>query len=205
VLVAREPAPPPFTPSRRYHHTNMTEPTALSQPHITTADGKRRFACSPVAVLAFIVNNREEILLLSHPDQGGGWQVVNGAMEAGETPLQAALRETYEEAGRGVQVRPLGTVHASAFHYDQNVRYMLSISYLFAYQGGQVQPGDDMAGSEYRWWRLDQIESGEVEIIIPPGGAWLAKRALDLYRLWAHDDGPEQPGFDLTVRGKRKK
>lgn len=43
-----------------------------SQPHITTFDGKRRFACSPVAVLAIIVNEREEILLLSYPERDGG-------------------------------------------------------------------------------------------------------------------------------------
>ncbi len=32
------------------------------QPYITTADGKRKFACSAVAVLVFIVNEEEKIL-----------------------------------------------------------------------------------------------------------------------------------------------
>jgi ADP-ribose pyrophosphatase YjhB (NUDIX family) len=174
------------------------------QPKISTADGRRQFACLPAAVLGIIVNEKEEILLLAHPDLPGGWQVVNGALEAGETPLEGTLRETYEELGSHVQVRPLGTVHVSAFHYDEKVPYMLSIAYLLAYEGGEVQPGDDMEGSQYRWWSLDEIAIGEVELIIPPGEKWLLARAVDLYRVWINEDAAAQPGFDLSIRGKTK-
>lgn len=176
------------------------------QNYITTQDGKRRLACIPAAVLAIIVNEREEVLLLSHPKQHGGWQVINGALEAGETAMQGALRETYEEAGSAIQVRPLGTVHVSTFPYDEKVRYMLSIAFLFAYDGGEIEPGDDMAGSEYRWWSLEELFSKEVDLIIPPGEKWVIKRAIDLYRLWNQGEDPvKQPGFDQSVRGKTKK
>ena len=175
------------------------------QLHITSTDGSRRFACSPVAVLAIIVNESEEILLLSNHKQGGGWQVVNGAMEAGETALEAAIRETYEEVGSRVRVRPLGTVHVSTFHYDESVRYMLSVAYLFAYEGGNIQPGDDMKGSDYEWLGLDEITSGKVNLIIPPGEKWLLSRAVDLYRLWHQKEAAKLPGFDLSIRGKSKK
>ena len=47
-----------------------------------------------LSVLAFVVNEKEEILLLAHPKREGGWEVVNGALEAGETVLEGALRET---------------------------------------------------------------------------------------------------------------
>ena len=176
------------------------------QNYITTLDGKRRLACIPAAVLGIIVNEREEVLLLSHTEQHGGWQVINGAMEAGETVLQAALRETYEEAGSGIRVRPLGTVHVSTFPYDETIRYMLSIAFLFAYDGGEIQPGDDMSGSEYRWWSLKDLSSEEVDLIIPPGEKWVIERAVDLYRLWNQgEDYVKQPGFDQSVRGKTKK
>ena len=59
----------------------------ISKPTISTADGSRQFACSPAAVMGIIINDREEILMLAHPDLGGGWQVMNGALEAGETAL----------------------------------------------------------------------------------------------------------------------
>lgn len=177
---------------------------ANRQLKIKTAEGKRQFARFPAAVLGIIVNEKEEILLLAHPDMPGDWQVVNGALEAGETPLEGTLRETYEEVGSRIRVRPLGTVHVSAFHYDEQVQYMLSIAYLLAYEGGEVQPGDDMAGSQYRWCSLEQINSGEVELIVPPGETWLLARAVDLYRLWINEDLGAQPGFDLSIRGKTK-
>ena len=130
---------------------------------------------------------------------------MNGAMEAGETVLEAVLRETYEEAGSELLVCPLGTVHISAFHYDDRVRFMLSVAYLLAYDGGPVQPGDDMSGSEYRWWSLEELSSPEVELAIPPGEKWLLARAIELYRLWNKQDGALQPGFNLSIRGKKKK
>ena len=164
-----------------------------NQPHILAADGKRRFACSPVGILVFVVNEREEILLLAHPKRKGGWEVINGALEAGETILEGALRETREEAGERLRVRPLGTVHASSFHYDENVKYMLSLGYLMAYEGGPVEPGDDMAGSAYRWWSIDELESKDVHLIVPEGQEWLMARAVELYRLWQERDVELQP------------
>lgn len=42
-----------------------------------------------------------QLLVFDHvPDNGSGVQVVAGGLEAGETPQQAALRESYEETGR---------------------------------------------------------------------------------------------------------
>jgi 8-oxo-dGTP pyrophosphatase MutT (NUDIX family) len=174
------------------------------QTYVRSVNKKRRFVCSPVAVLGFIVNEREEILLLGHPDQAQGWQVVNGAMEAGETPQEAVLRETIEEAGGDIRVRPLGTVHVSSFHYDEKVQFMLSIGYLLAYEGGEIVPGDDMAGSEYRWWSLDEILSDDIKLIIPPDEKWMVKRAVELSRLWWRSEDVREPSFNLTVRGKTK-
>lgn len=163
------------------------------QPYVTTADGRRRLACSPVAILVFIVNEQEEILLLAHPRRGGSWEVVNGALEAWETVVEGALRETREEAGAEVQVRPLGTVHISTFHYDENVQYMLSVGYLMAYEGGRIQPGDDMAGSRYKWWSLDDLADEKVKMLVPLDGKWLLERAVELYRMWIGRERELQP------------
>jgi len=81
---------------------------------------------------------------------------------------------------------------------------MLSVAYLLAFEGGEIQPGDDMEGSEYRWWSLDEMASEDVELIIPPDEIWLLARAVDLYRLWKQEDAADQPGFDLSNRGKSK-
>lgn len=157
-----------------------------SQPFISNIKGTRRFACSAVALQAVVVSPEEKVLLLSSPHRSpaGAWQVVSGALEAGETVLQGTLREAHEELGSEICVRPLGTVHAQTFHYDGNVQYMIAIYYLLAYEGGDVNPGDDMQGSLYRWWSAAELEEESVKIVVPPGQKWILRRAIELYRLW---------------------
>ena len=108
------------------------------QPAITDASG-RQFACFPTVVLVFIVNERGQLLLFADPARPRVWEVVKGAVEAGEAVLHGALREVREETGPDVRVRPMGTVH-SWTHYQDHVPYVV-IVYLMAYQGGRVQPG----------------------------------------------------------------
>ena len=164
------------------------------QPFVTDASGTRQFACSAAAVLAFIVNEREEILLLSHPGRPGWWEVVNGALEAEATVLDGVLREVREEAGSGIRVRPLGTVHVATFRYDDNIQYMIDICYLLAYEGGEVCPGDDMAGSAYRWWSLEELTDEAVKLLVPSDHQkWLMRRAVELYRLWKTETVELQP------------
>jgi 8-oxo-dGTP diphosphatase len=156
-----------------------------SQPFITNKKGTRSFACSAVALQAVVMNPDEKILLLSSPTRNpnGEWQVVSGGLEAGETILEGTLREAHEELGN-IRVRPLGTIHVQTFHYDENVQYMIAIYYLLAYEGGEVQPGDDMQGSQYRWWSLAELDNEQVNVVVPPGQNWILSRAVELYRLW---------------------
>ena len=105
----------------------MTMPD--TQPSISNARGTRSFACSAVALQSVVVRADEKILLLSSPTRnpGEGWQTASGAMEAGETVLDGVLRETWEELGADLRLRPLGTVHVQSFHYDEKVQYMIAI------------------------------------------------------------------------------
>lgn len=161
----------------------------MSQPRVTSADQTRHFACSPAAVLAFIVNQQEQFLLLAHPKRQGAWEIVNGGLEAEETVLAGVLREAQEEAGAELILRPLGTVHVETFSYDAHIPFMFSFSYLLAHEGGEVRPGDDMAGSVYRWFTLAEIEQEQTKIVVPPS-KWLFQRALELYQLWQGQDYP---------------
>ncbi len=154
---------------------------------ITAGPNPRQFATSAVAVQAIIVNQNQQVLLLSSPTRNQGWQVVSGALEANETLLAGTLREVYEELGKTILVRPLGTVHMETFHYDEQVQYMLSSYYLFAYQGGAILPGDDMIGSEYRWWSMTEIKARGVGFH-PSTKPWLLKRAIELYGLWKKEN-----------------
>lgn len=155
---------------------------STSQPVVQDAAG-RQFACFPAAVLVFIVNAAEEILFLSHPQQGGKWEIVKGGIEAGESIQEAALRETREEVGTSVQVEPMGIVHAATVCHDEMMPCVISLFYLMAYRGGTVQPGDDLAGSQFRWWSLAEIVNGKMTPSAPRE-IWIAERAIELYRLW---------------------
>ncbi|MEM7130943.1 MAG: NUDIX domain-containing protein [Chloroflexota bacterium] len=161
------------------------------QPIITSENGRREFACSPAAVVAFIVNEQEQVLLSVHAKRNR-WEVVSGALEAEETILDGALREVTEELGPEIRVRPLGVLHASTWRYDDNAQFMISICYLMAYEGGEVQTGDDMKGGEYRWWELDELVDTELHIGIPRE-RWLFQRAIELYRIWKDQEVELQP------------
>lgn len=155
-------------------------------------NGKRKFSCSAVSVLAFIVDKDERILLFAHSKRKGEWEVVNGALEVGETLLEGILRE----------VRPLGTVHAYTILFDDNVQYMLSILYLLAYEGGEIQPGDDMRGSQYRWWSIKEFEEAGAKLIVPRDQTWIMQRAIELHRLWKDQSVDLQPERDPKARSK---
>ena len=160
-----------------------------NQPNIVSLTG-RPFAASAIALQAIIVNEKEQILLLNSPTRNQGWQTISGGLEAGETILDGVRREVVEEVGPDVRVRPLGVVHVQTFHYDENVRFMVAIYYLMAYEGGTIVPGDDMKGSAYRWWNLGELEDESLPhhpTVIP----WVLRRTIDLYRLWKDD--PERP------------
>lgn len=53
----------------------------------------------PVSVLVLIHTSDLQVLLLERADKPGFWQSVTGSLEAGETPLDAAIREVAEETG----------------------------------------------------------------------------------------------------------
>jgi ADP-ribose pyrophosphatase YjhB (NUDIX family) len=171
----------------------MTTP----QPFMTDTKG-RRFACSAVAVQAIIVDEDERVLLLSSPTRNrpDEWQVISGSLEAAETVLEGVLREVSEEAGPQIQVRPLGVVHAQSFHFDAQVRYMIGVHYLLAYEGGEVQPGDDMHDAQYRWWSLEEITAANIPFH-PSTHLWILQRGVALYRFWKDQPSvPLQPDLD---------
>ena len=165
------------------------------KPATISALSGRSFATFAAAVVVPIVNRREELLLLESQRRPGLWEPVNGAVDEGETLLEAALREVREEAGRDLRVRPLGVVHASTFAYDARVRRMISVVYLMAHEGGTPVAGDDMRGSRVRWATLSIIESDGLHLLAPLDQPWLRRRTVDLFRLWEPEPGHPLQGI----------
>lgn len=144
--------------------------------------GKQR-AVFAAAVLLFIVDEKERLLLLSNQRLPGAWNVPSGSLEAGETVLGAALREAREELGQEPALRPLGNFHSFTYLIP-SLGPLIDVCYLFAYEGGEIVPGDDEADSTYRWWSLKDVELEEPIIGVPRDQRWLFGRAIELYRLW---------------------
>lgn len=164
------------------------------QPVIQSENAERRLVCSPAAVVVFIINEQEEVLLSVHARRGR-WEVVSGALEGEETLLDGALREVREELGPEVQVRPLGVIHASTWRYDDNAQYMISVCFLMAYEGGEIRLGDDMGGGEHRWWSSNELLHPDLHVGIPRE-RWLFQRAIELHRLWKNQQVELQPPLD---------
>lgn len=147
----------------------------------------RPFATSAIALQAIIINEDEQFLLLCSPRRNGPdeWQTVSGGLEAGETILAGLLREVREEVG-AIVVRPLTILHSQTFHYDDNVPFMVGIYYLLRYEGGEVVPGDDMVGSAFRWWGVDELEkalANQAITLHKSTHLWQLRRAAKMHRL----------------------
>jgi dATP pyrophosphohydrolase len=54
---------------------------------------------TPVSALVLIHTQDLQVLIMERADKVGFWQSVTGSLEAGETPMQAAVREVLEETG----------------------------------------------------------------------------------------------------------
>lgn len=145
-----------------------------------TASCGRVFATFPVAVLAFVMNRKEEFLLFRRPSEST-WEVPSGALETGEAPIQGLTRELREELGDGFLHRVLGPVHATAFRFDDRVTNMLSLGFVVQHLGGDVTPGDDMSGAECLWIPLDGIRHRKD--ISVPNDLDLFSQARDIFRV----------------------
>ncbi|MCX6774357.1 MAG: NUDIX domain-containing protein [Candidatus Micrarchaeota archaeon] len=71
---------------------------------------------SRIAVKSFIVNNRQELLLLKRSDDDphapGVWEVPGGRLDIGENPFEGLKREIREEANVDIEImNPLRIHH----------------------------------------------------------------------------------------------
>ena len=72
----------------------------------------------PISIQAIIFNASNEILLLQRADNKNYWQSVTGSLEKNEAPIEAAIREIFEETG----------INASEhlfFNFSKNNQYLI--------------------------------------------------------------------------------
>lgn len=109
---------------------------------------------NPIVAAGTLVHQDDCILLVKRgiPPGQGEWALPSGYAEVGETPEEAALRETLEETGLQVAIERL--LVAEAF-YDGDSPGGVIILYAAHAVGGRLVPRDDAL--EARFFRPDEI------------------------------------------------
>ena len=136
-----------------------------------------RLSCGTVVLL----ESRE--LLLCHVTGQGHWDLPKGGIHAGETPIEAALRETHEETGLRLRAEVLLDIGQHAYTSKKDL-------HLFACLSHRIDPRelhcpssfiDRLSGRSrpemdgFGWFGFDRIES-----LCTPKLAALLVRRLDL-------------------------
>ena len=113
-----------------------------------------------------IENDKGQVLLQKRSDTGE-WCVPGGAMEPGETYIEAATRELYEEVGIKVSDLKLFGLYSGAdreIHYPNgDIVYSLSVIFTTKSYSGEISDSDSEV-LEHRFFDRDSIPK---ELFIP--------------------------------------
>jgi 8-oxo-dGTP pyrophosphatase MutT (NUDIX family) len=116
-----------------------------------------------VAVTVAVRNAQGELLLIERTDNGL-WALPGGALDIGESVLQAARREVYEETGIDVEITGLSGIYSDPRHviaYDNGeVRQEFSICFHARPVSGE--PRSSSETSQTRWVSPDSLQSLKV-------------------------------------------
>ena len=113
-----------------------------------------------VGVLAIV--RRGETVLLAQRTQAatrGRWTFPGGHVEFGETLVDAAMRELFEETGVGAE--PVGVMPAFDYIRD-NVHYVL-VPVVADWREGEALASDD--AGDVRWVTLGELDSGKLPLL----------------------------------------
>ena len=104
-----------------------------------------------------LFDDRERVLLQKRGDSGK-WGFPGGAIELGETPEEAAIREVKEETGLDIQVESLIGIYT-----DSDIRYpngdeahSICIAYRLEAVSGQLAC-DGMETAELKYFAMDEL------------------------------------------------
>ena len=122
---------------------------------------KREYPDRPYVGVGMIIFRDQEVLLVKRnkdPNKGH-WSIPGGRQMLGETLVEAAQRELFEETG--VKVNPILLVDAVDSiipDAEGKIKYHYTlIDYMGQWQSGESLPGDD--AQEVRWVQLNELSS----------------------------------------------
>lgn len=155
--------------------------------------GRREYVNDPqaprptslVPAVSAVVADPEGRLLLQRRADNQLWSVPGGAVELGESVLEALRREVLEETGLEVEVDRLIGVYSSPGYLvaydDGEVRQQFSLAFACHVTGGSIQRSSE--STDVQWFGPDDLAT----LDLSAGAA----RRIDDYRR-----GDSEPFFD---------
>lgn len=140
---------------------------------------ERIFPKRPIAaVSAFVFNNSNEILIVRRAkDPGRGlWSIPGGAVETGETLIDALQREIHEECGITIKIEKFYGAHDRILRDRSgklNFHYII-LNYICRTKNKIVKPGSDV--DDYFWLKPSDLKRFKYTI-------GLENHLIDLFKL----------------------
>lgn len=140
------------------------------------------------AAKVLVVDERQRVLLFcgidrTRPDVAPWWFAVGGALEAGEDPASAAVRELFEETGLRIS-HPGPEIMTRRFAwdfegsaYDQEETYFLVRTSEFVPSAAGWSDTERATMVSHRWWSIDELRA-TTETVYPEGLADLLQQLL---------------------------
>ncbi len=128
----------------------------------------REFPERPVAAVGAVIHRNGEVLLVKRGVEPsiGRWSIPGGAIELGETPKEALVREVREETGLEVEPEFLVDVYNTVIEASGGIRYhYIIIDYLCRHVSGSLRAGSDV--EEARWVALSSLDEFETTSTAP--------------------------------------
>lgn len=112
-------------------------------------------------------------------DSYNNWGFPKGHLEDGETPAEAAIRETGEETGLA-QLALHGPIRVIDWHFRFRGRHIHKYCHFFLFESveGEPQPQEDEGITACRWCELDEA----LEVLSYDNARGVLKRAGEMVR-----------------------
>lgn len=110
-----------------------------------------------------VIRDGESVLLVHWNEHGRrGWTIPGGGLEGREHPLDAAIREIYEETGYHAEMDELIGIDSMIVPEDQRHQgtgdlYTLRVVYRARITGGQLRHEVGGSSDQAKWWPLAEI------------------------------------------------